>query len=80
MTKNIIIIVLLIIISYLARVEPEVIMVEVETKWCFYAEYSNLDNFKATKSPQMSFVNIKGSEYQVFVPCDRNLWAENDSM
>jgi len=59
-------------------IAPEVTVVEVdnETKWCFYAEYGDIDNFEATQSPAKSFISIKGSEYRVFAPCETFDWYE----
>lgn len=78
MTKNIIIAILVAVIGFTMSRETEVVMVEVTTKWCFYAEYEDIGSFNAVQSPQRSFISIKGSKYQVFVPCE-HIWVEDDN-
>lgn len=50
------------------------VLVDNETKWCFYQETPNLQHFEATKRPQSSFIVSKGTKYHVFAPCDTFDW------
>lgn len=50
--------------------EPEPVMVDIESKYCFYAEYESIDNFDATQRPQSVFISFFNGKVRVYADCD----------
>lgn len=60
-----------------ASVEPEVQLVDIESKYCFYAEYASADDFNATQRPQNVFISFFQGKVRVFAKCDSIYFYEN---
>lgn len=70
--KGIVIIIVLVIGILIGRwSDPhDLIKVESDERWCFYAEYGDMQGFQADVSHSKQFISFKGSRVQTFVPCD----------
>ena len=71
--KGVVAIIFILIGFLIGRVsspDVETIKVAGDERWCFYGEYENMANYKATQAPVRSFITFRGSRVWVFVPCE----------